>query len=340
MKKRIFKVDGVATAFYFNAKFKFLSKLVDKRSTVLLTDEHVYKFHQPKFAGWNVIVLKAGEQFKIQATADAIIEKLLEMGADRGTMLIGVGGGVITDLTGYVASVYMRGLSFGFVPTTLLAMVDASVGGKNGVNHGTFKNMVGTIRQPAFLLIDYSFLRTLPLAEWQNGFAEIIKHAICFDRTLFQQLEKKTLDNYQRNTAAIDLLVQRNIVLKMKVVGLDEKENGKRKLLNFGHTVGHALEMKYELSHGQAISLGMVFAAKISTVVQSFKYFDRLQRLLQSYGLPTQASVNWKKLIATMRMDKKKKGDRLNYILVDQIGRAIQKEMTFKKLEKLLNAKL
>lgn len=333
-------MDRSATTFYFNTPFSFLSKLVDRRSAVLLTDEHLYKFHQAKFTGWNVIVLKAGEQYKIQATADAILEKLLEMGADRSTMLIGVGGGVVTDLTGYVAAVYMRGLSFGFVPTTLLALVDASVGGKNGVNHGALKNMVGTIRQPAFLLVDYSFLRTLPLAEWQNGFAEIIKHALCFDHTLFQQLEKTTLDHFQKNKGALDALVQRNIALKMKVVGLDEKENGQRKLLNFGHTIGHALEMKYELSHGQAISLGMIVAAKISTLVLSFKHFDRLQLLLQAYGLPTQASVNWKKLIAVIRMDKKKKGDRLNYILVSQIGHALQKEMAFKKLEQLLNAKL
>ena len=336
MKRKIVKVDRSATTFYFNTPFSFLSKLVDRRSAVLLTDEHLYKFHQAKFTGWNVIVLKAGEQYKIQATADAILEKLLEMGADRSTMLIGVGGGVVTDLTGYVAAVYMRGLSFGFVPTTLLALVDASVGGKNGVNHGALKNMVGTIRQPAFLLVDYSFLRTLPLAEWQNGFAEIIKHACIKDAAMFKLLQANSLKYYQSKKKELITLIERNAKIKLKVVQADEFEKAERKLLNFGHTLGHALENLYELSHGQAISIGMNYASEISEQLLGFKQNDAVNSLLQQYGLPTNVSYNKRKVFEILKMDKKKAASEINYILLEKIGKAIMLPIPLADLENLL----
>lgn len=328
-----YKIGGVFSTCYFNEKFGMLAKIADKRSTVLITDETVYHFHQKKFNGWNVIVLRAGEDYKVQATADAIIDNLIKMGADRGTLLVGVGGGMITDITGYVATIYMRGLSFGFVPTTLLAMVDASIGGKNGVNYLQYKNMIGTTRQPAFIIFDSSFLQTLPANEWQNGFAEIIKHAICFDRPLFASLEKHSLLYYQQNKSALHFLIKRNAQLKMKIIQKDEFEKNQRRLLNFGHTIGHALELKYELSHGQAISLGMVIAAAISDHYFSGSIKKRLSGLLEQYGLPTAADINWTKVLPLLRKDKKKKGARLNYILIKQVGKAIQREFSFKELD-------
>ena len=177
MKKRTFHFSGKPVNYYFDASFDVLNKLVPVESAVLITDENVFEAHKKKFKGWSTIVLKPGEQYKVQQTVDVIIDQLIELGADRQTTLIGVGGGVITDITGYVASIYMRGIAVGFVPTSLLAMVDASIGGKNGIDVGVYKNMVGIIRQPNFLLYDTSFLKSLPLSEWQNGFAEIIKHA-------------------------------------------------------------------------------------------------------------------------------------------------------------------
>ena len=177
MNKLQYKFSGGTTTFYLDAQFVYLEKLVDKGHTVLITDENVFNKHQKSFGGWNTIVIQSGEAFKIQATVDSIIEQLIGFGADRKTFLVGIGGGVVTDLTGYVAAVYMRGLSFGFVPTSILAMVDAAIGGKNGIDVGVYKNLVGTIRQPDFLLYDYSLLKTLPKEEWVNGFAEIIKHA-------------------------------------------------------------------------------------------------------------------------------------------------------------------
>ena len=141
--------------------------------------------------------VKSGEEYKVQATVDTIIEQLIAMEADRKTTLVGIGGGVVTDITGYVASVYMRGITFGFVPTTFLAMVDASIGGKNGIDVGVYKNMVGIIRQPSFILHDLIFLNTLPQSEWENGFAEIIKHACIKDAAMFRELETNSLKKYQ-----------------------------------------------------------------------------------------------------------------------------------------------
>ena len=188
MKKKRFSFSNSTVDYYFNADFSYLEKLVHKNNAVIVTDEHVYAAHKKKLKGWNTIILKPGEEYKVQQTVDVVIDQLIEMGADRKTTLIGVGGGVITDITGYMAGIYMRGITCGFVPTSVLAMVDASIGGKNGIDVGVYKNMVGLIRQPSFLLFDHSFLKSLPKTEWQNGFAEIIKHAAIKDAALFKLL--------------------------------------------------------------------------------------------------------------------------------------------------------
>ena len=171
MLRKSYTFSGKKTIYYFNAEFSLLEQLVDPSKAVIVTDENIYNAHSKKFKSWKTIVIEPGEERKVQATVDHIIQRLIEFGADRKTFLIGVGGGVITDITGYAAATYMRGIEFGFVPTSVLAMVDASIGGKNGVDVGPYKNLVGTIRQPAFLLYDSSFLKSLPHGEWLNGFA-------------------------------------------------------------------------------------------------------------------------------------------------------------------------
>ncbi|HYM92779.1 MAG TPA: 3-dehydroquinate synthase family protein, partial [Chitinophagaceae bacterium] len=221
-----YKFSNSSTDFYPDDSFSHLKKMADSKNAIIITDENVFKYHAKRFRNWNVIVLKAGEKYKVQATTDELVEQLIEMEADRKTILIGVGGGVITDLTGYLASVYMRGLRFGFVPTSILAMVDAAIGGKNGIDTGVYKNMVGTIRQPYFILYDLSFLKTLPNSEWENGFAEIIKHACIKDAAMFQNLEENSLENYRSNKKMLGQLIQRNALLKMKVVQRDEFEKG------------------------------------------------------------------------------------------------------------------
>ena len=338
MKKLQYKFSGKATTWYFDADFAYLEKLVDKTRAVIVTDTNLFRHHQKKFGGWNTIVIEAGESFKVQATVDSVIEQLINMGADRKTFLIGVGGGVVTDLTGYVAAIYMRGLSFGFVPSSILAMVDASIGGKNGIDVGVYKNLVGTIRQPQFLLYDYSLLKSLPNEEWTNGFAEIIKHAAIKDAALFRELEKNKLPFYRKDKAALAKLIRRNVVIKSEVVQKDEFEQGDRRLLNFGHTLGHAIENLYELSHGQAISIGMVAAAMISEEYTDFRDTSRVITTLKKYGLPVNAEYDGKEVMNVLRMDKKKVKDSMNYILLNKIGQAVVKVIPITQLDKLIQS--
>jgi 3-dehydroquinate synthase len=337
MKKITYKFSNSSTAFYFDGSFSLLKKIVDQKHAVVITDENIFEAHSNKFKGWNTIVMKAGEENKIQATIDAIIDQLIAFEADRKTTLIGVGGGVITDLTGYVASVYMRGINFGFVPASLLALVDASIGGKNGIDVGVYKNMVGVIRQPSFILHDMSLLSTLPQREWENGFAEIIKHACIKDASMFKELEAGSLKKYQHNKKAISDLVKRNAVIKTKVVQRDEFEKGERRLLNYGHTLGHALENQYELMHGQAVAIGMAYASVISGEITGFKDASRVARLLLQYDLPTFVEFDRPRVFNVMKMDKKREKKEMNYILLEKIGKGVVISIPVKRLEKIIN---
>jgi 3-dehydroquinate synthase len=336
MQKKVFRFSNSSVDYYFEGRISQLKEVIDVAKAIFVTDENVFAAHQKQFKNRNTIVLKAGEEFKIQATVDSVIEQLIDMEADRKSVLIGVGGGVVTDITGYVASVYMRGISFGFVPTSLLAMVDASIGGKNGIDVGVYKNMVGIIRQPSFLLFDPSLLQTLADAEWRNGFAEIIKHAAIKDAGMFRQLEQNDLSFYQKKRKELSELIRRNVLIKTKVVQEDEFEKGDRKLLNFGHTLGHALENQYELSHGQAISIGMAYASSLSQKINGFKNTDRLVGLLDQYGLPTFAEFDKEKVINVLKMDKKKTKDSINFILLEKIGKAFIKEISIQQLYETL----
>lgn len=336
MKKVNYKFSGSSVDYYFAGGMSHLKEIVDADNAVIITDENVYGHHQKRFKGWNTIVLKAGEEYKVQSTVDAVIEQLIGLEADRKTTLVGIGGGVVTDLTGYIASVYMRGIRFGFLPTSVLAMVDASIGGKNGIDVGLYKNMVGVIRQPQFILHDLVFLNTLPQSEWENGFAEIIKHACIKDAAMFRQLEAGSFKTYQRSKQTVCELIQRNAVIKTKVVQQDEFEQGDRKLLNFGHTLGHALETQYELSHGQAISIGMTYACHISEQLGRFKETERVVKLLERYGLPTYASFDRQKVFEVMKMDKKRERKELNYILLEKIGKGIIRPVPVDQLEKMI----
>lgn len=336
MKKITLKFSTSSTDLYFDAAFSHLKKLADPKGSVLLTDEHIYKAHTARFKGWNCIVLQPGEEFKVQATVDAIVDKLVDMEADRKTTLVGVGGGVITDLAGYVASVYMRGIRFGFVPSTVLGMVDASIGGKNGIDVGPYKNLVGTIRQPSFILHDNRLLHSLPKQEWVNGFAEIIKHACIRDAAMFRSLGSYTPDDYRNRPVLIRELVQRNALLKAKLVQRDEYEKGERRLLNFGHTLGHALETQYELLHGQAVSIGMTYACHIAEQLCGFNQTERVVNLLQQYGLPTYAAFDKDKIFRVLRMDKKRERKEMNYVLLEKIGKGIVRPISLKQLEKII----
>src|ERR1019366_7074271 len=203
---------------FFNADFSLIKEKLPREKTIFVTDENVFAAHKDKFADWQHIVIKAGEQFKNQPAVDSIIEQLIALHADRQSFIVGVGGGVVTDITGFVASIYMRGVKFAFVPTSILAMVDASIGGKNGIDVGVYKNLVGVINHPEFLLYDYSFLETLPDDEWINGFAEIIKHACIKDNEMFQFLEKHSIIKFQASLKDTASIIKKNVDIKYNVV--------------------------------------------------------------------------------------------------------------------------
>jgi 3-dehydroquinate synthase len=336
MDKRSFKFSKSSTDFYFDSSFSLLKNLVDKKATILITDENVYEAHQNKFKNWDTIILKAGEEFKSQATVDSIIGQLIDFKADRQTTLVGVGGGVITDLTGFVASIYMRGIPFGFIPTTVLALVDASIGGKNGVDVGPYKNMVGVIRQPSFILHDLNLLKSLPVKEWSNGFAEIIKHACILDAGMFKLLENASLDLFQKKSATLADLIRQNALIKIRIVQHDEFEKNKRKLLNFGHTLGHALETQYELMHGEAISIGMVVACKISEQLKGFKESGRVTNVLSNYNLPVKVSFNGEKVFNVLSMDKKRVKQELHFVLLQKIGKAVIHPIPLTQVKKII----
>jgi len=337
MLSRKYRFSEKISDAYFDADFAMLENLVKKESVILITDENVFAKQKEKFSAWKTIVLKAGERFKNQNAVNEIIDQLIEFNADRQSFIVGVGGGVVTDIAGFAASVYMRGIKFGFVPTSILGMVDASVGGKNGVDVGVYKNLVGVIRHPDFLLFDYSFLETLPNEEWINGFAEIVKHACIKDENMFDLLKEKTLKDFQNSKHDIGKLIERNVDIKYNVVANDEFETADRKLLNFGHTIGHAIENTAKLPHGSAVSIGMVAACIISEKINGFSHeeTEKVKQLLSKYHLPVAFDFDKQKTWEILLHDKKKSGSDMNFVVLDKIGKASIKKISLTDLHQI-----
>ncbi|MCW3120959.1 MAG: 3-dehydroquinate synthase [Flavipsychrobacter sp.] len=325
--------------YIFQSSCEEFLQTCDKQHTVLLTNEHLAGLYPGLFKDFKTIVIPAGETSKSLDTINRLTKELLLMEATRKTTLIGVGGGVITDITGFLASVYMRGISFGFIPTTLLGMVDAAIGGKNGVNAGLNKNIIGTIAQPQFILFDTHFLETLPDDEWSNGFAEIIKYACIFDADMFAKLSRNSISYYQDDRGeALKALIEKCVAWKNKTVLEDEKENGVRKLLNFGHTAAHAIENMYELPHGKAVGIGMVIACMLSEEVAGMdqKVQADLKKLLSKYHLPARFNINAAKAMEILKMDKKRIDDTIDYILLEKVGTAVVRSLPFAVIENVL----
>ncbi|HNF01323.1 MAG TPA: 3-dehydroquinate synthase [Ferruginibacter sp.] len=336
MTKKEYSFSSKTVRFYFDASIVSIGQATGDKPVIILTDDNVYENHRAQLDLYPVIRILPGEENKTPATAGQVIEQLITMGAGRDAMLVGVGGGVVTDIAGYVAAVYMRGISFGFVPTSILAMTDAAIGGKNGVDVGVYKNMVGTIRQPDFIFYDYSFLKTLPVSEWVNGFAEVIKHACIKDAVLFSMLERYTLHEYQSDPTLVAELIERNVDIKASVVSADEFEAGERKLLNFGHTIGHAIENLHHIPHGHAVSIGMVAACNLSEQLGHLHFEEaaRIVRLLARYHLPVDVDTDHARVFEVLKMDKKRKDDAMQFILLNKIGSASVVSIPLAELEK------
>ncbi len=306
---------------------------------VIITDTNVLQYYRNEFPPCAVISIGTGENIKNLDTVRYIYENLVDLEADRSTFIIGIGGGIVCDITGFVASTYLRGVRFGFVSSTLLSQVDASVGGKNGVNLKGYKNIIGVFNQPEFVLCDLNLLQTLPEEEVLCGLAEIVKHAAIGDSDLFTYLEEQYENVLTLDVEIMEKLVYDSVKIKSSIVNMDEQETGERRKLNFGHTFGHAIEKTTGVPHGEAVSVGMVMASVLS--VQrgklSVKKSEKIETLLKKLKLPTSFPMDKERLFDALRKDKKRKGNRIYFVLLDDIGKAVVDEIPLKELESALD---
>ncbi len=287
------------------------------------------------------IELPDGEEHKTVETASLVLDALVASGANRDTTVIALGGGVVGDIAGFAAACYLRGVAFIQVPTTLLAQVDSSVGGKTGVNHPQGKNLIGAFHQPQIVLIDTSTLSTLPPRELRAGLAEVIKYGAIADAGFFAWLEENIAALLELEPAAVAYAVQRSCELKADIVAEDEREAGRRALLNFGHTFGHAIEhcLGYgEWLHGEAVAAGMAMAAELSGIDSG--ELDRLQNLLAATGLPANPpNVGGQAMLDAMGMDKKVLKKQLRFVLLSELGHAhVSSNVNQSRLEQVLGA--
>jgi len=336
LKEFAIKVNTGTCRILVGESLRDLGRYLPEGKKIVVTDPNVRELYGNMFSDFACIEIGQGEKNKTLKTIEKIYRDFLDLEVDRSSFIIGIGGGIVCDVAGYAASTYMRGLSFGFVPTTLLAQVDASIGGKNGVNFLGFKNIVGTFRQPQFVLCDPAVLPTLPPREIMCGSAEIVKHALIKSAGLFEFLENHWQSLLDLEREAVLRTVNDSVAIKTEVVQADSEEAGERRLLNFGHTLGHALEREEGLSHGEAVSLGMVLATRISASrgMISKKSMVRIVTLLRNMGLPTESSADWKLILANIRKDKKRQGDGIHFVFLSEIGRAEDAVITYEELEK------
>jgi 3-dehydroquinate synthase len=300
----------------------------------------------------SLIVVPAGETAKSLKTVQTCYDLLAAHRLERKSFIVALGGGVVGDLAGFVAATYLRGIAFVQVPTTLLAQVDSSVGGKVGVNLKAGKNLVGAFYQPRLVLCDLDTMRTLPEREFRSGLAEVIKNGIIYDARLFAQLERDLPKLLRREPQTLAAVVARSCEIKADIVGQDETENGLRAILNFGHTIGHAIENisgygKY--LHGEAISIGQVATAKLSSELTGLSGGDaeRIRDLFKRAGLPTQIKLKLaqrQKLFAAMRLDKKVSGGEIKFVLARKIGKVVwgqrvPENVINQALDKIVNRK-
>lgn len=311
-----------------------LASYLPKKKVYIITDSNVRQYYGNYFPDFPVFTFQAGEAAKTIETVYRICGWLLEKGAARDAFLLGIGGGVVSDITGFVASIYMRGISFGFVATSLMAQADASIGGKNGVNLNSIKNIIGTFNQPHFVLIDPAMLKTIPFTEVQNGLAEVVKHSLIADRQMFYKMSEESDKILKLQEDIIHELIQKSVKIKLDIVRRDEFEDGERRKLNLGHTWGHAIEKTDSIPHGQAVSIGLVFAARLSERkgMLTSTEVKQITNLLHSFGLPTETTTDPQSILDAVLKDKKSEAGQIHFVLMDGIGNAKIELIKFQEL--------
>ncbi|MBN1157322.1 3-dehydroquinate synthase [Candidatus Woesearchaeota archaeon] len=313
---------------------KGIVKELKGKRCVIITDSNVRKLfgakllHALKMARikCRIVSFQAGEKSKNLNTYTGILSKIVRLGLDRSSVIIALGGGIVGDIAGFVASTYMRGIDYVQIPTTLLAMVDSSIGGKTGVDLPQGKNLIGTFHQPKKVFVDISFLETLPDEEYENGLVEMLKHGFIKSKTLVFLIENSIADIKKKNKEVMKKLIYESLKIKASIVEQDEKESNIRMLLNYGHSFGHAFEAlsNYRLSHGKAVAAGMIVAARLSNKIGKLskaetKHHNELIKKIADVGIP---KYKPKKIIKMMKMDKKNRNNKMNLVLLNRIGEA------------------
>jgi 3-dehydroquinate synthase len=317
---------------------RYTRKYLPRETSAIISDSNVARLLADRVkknlasAGFHptLITIPAGEKSKTLDQAGAICDKMIAAGLDRQSFVVGLGGGMIGDVSGFVAAIYHRGIPHIQIPTTLLAMVDSSIGGKTGLDTRAGKNLIGAFHQPLLVIADVDVLKTLPPREFNQGFAEMIKHAVIADAKMFEQLKLAKVSGLRRasETHALLSLIKRNIEIKSRIVAKDERDQtGQRALLNFGHTVGHALERAgayRKFLHGEAVSLGIVAACGISMKKAGLPPDQRavIVDLLGQFGLPTRLPSNFprRKILDAVKFDKKFEGRKIRFVVTPRIG--------------------
>lgn len=304
---------------------EWVESILSKRSVVCVVDSALEEIWRGRFGG-SVIAIEGGEGAKNLDVARHLWERLIELGATRQTLLLAVGGGTICDLVGFVASTYMRGIESVYIPTTLLAQVDAAIGGKCGINLGGYKNMVGSFHFPERVLCDVSLLSSLPEKEWRAGMAEVIKTAIVGDTELFDMLENTSLEEVRSDRELCTQIVSRCVAVKCGIVERDSHEKDERRLLNLGHTWGHAIEsLSGDYSHGDAVAVGIAYVTRKAVEQGLLAEGDgaRIVALLEHYGLPTEVPLSEEDLMRATTHDKKHKDGAVRWVMPTSIGHCI-----------------
>ena len=339
MKRLKINIDSVSSLIITGGDLSDLHSLLPSGSRVfIITDTNVRGLYGDRFPAAEVLTVQPGEESKSLTVVGDLCTRLLEAGADRSAFIVGFGGGVVCDIAGLVASVYMRGVRHGFVSTTLLAQVDASTGGKTGVNLGAYKNIIGTFRQPEFVLCDHRLLSTLPDEEFQSGLGELIKNAIIRDRDLFFDIASALGRIYDRDPVILEDLIYRAVRIKADIVRHDPLEKGIRRLLNFGHTFGHVLERTYNLPHGIAVMEGMLIASRLSVWANELPLPELriFEKVLEQAGFQGEHAIPGH-AVSMISRDKKSRQGTVSFVLLRSVGKAVIRKLPVTEIEAFIN---
>lgn len=313
-----------------------LKRLLPDKRVVVISDTNIDRHYQQLVRRYDHILIGLGETSKTLHTLDTIYRRLIELGVDRSTFILAIGGGIVTDVAGFAASTYMRGLEFGFISTSLLGQVDASVGGKNGVNVEGYKNMVGSFTQPRFVICDVNMLRTLSEREFRAGLAEVIKSAVIADKELFKMLEQADFALLTQNTDLLKEIVYRAISVKASIVERDERETGDRRKLNLGHTLAHAIEKcSSKMNHGEAVAVGLKLIAEAAERrgMLSVSDKERICTLLERAGFTLEPPVEMRTLLKAVSKDKKSEGNDIHIVIPVSIGDCRVEKMAIEEFQ-------